>query len=702
MYPLDADTRHALAAVLARTDPLIHAALARLLSTIFVPSCPLNCWQWIEANIRIPPLESPLRHGPYDSQLQPHVRRLMEFITTPGERVFIALKSSQIGFTLAYLLIICYLAATAPRHVLFAMDSASESKNISARLKRLILYNHTLANVTTDEGEEDLHNLILKLRAMNVWFVGAGAAGGFANKAAGLVILDELDLYELNTKKGHETFHRALERIKDDPTGKFIAGGKPEEYDYPTNINFRHGTREEIFLPCPHCGHYQPIHWESFRFEHCKDLTGKWDLPMVQTETYVECENGLCPGKKIREDHKLAMLPHYKCVSTNKGQDDHKPIPGWVSLWVNDLTSSQPQHAWGNIAIDFITRQSIPGGLRTFFHGVVARPSPQQKTEVTKSDLNKLNGGYDHGCIPKRPAINPRNGNAAIVLCADNQGSGEKKWVKVGFTPGSEAFVIDYGICMGLHDLLIEARTPVWHGLRTPPEKHLEELQTLALATNRAYADILREHYPDREFYTASTGLIDEGYDTFVIRDFCHSSGSGAPGAGPFFYPCKGIARAQATDFVMEIPDKFRTQKDGGEYITVYHYSDDDLKRELYIGRIGGFDAIKSSGSTIPRLWFPAFTEEWFLTELQQERRELVMHKGRRRWMWIEPQGPNDFGDALKECFAAWHIIRPHFPEADPPPPPPPPDPEDGVAVPTIATLNPDGSITPASAPPAS
>lgn len=663
---LDSDLRARLGQLLASADRTVLRAIVARLKKVCTPACTLNCWEWCEANIIIPPLESPKRHGPYDTSLSPHVRRLMEFISHPTERVFVGRKSSQIGFTLAYLLIICFLAATAPRHVLYAMDSATEAKNISPRLKGLILGNASLSSVTTDDGEEDLHTLLLKLRAMNVWFIGSGAAGGAANKAAGLVFLDELDLYEKGGHDGHGFFHRALERIKDDPNGKFIAGGKPEGFDFPTNINFLYGTREEIFLPCPRCGHYQPIHLERFRYDHCKDLAGHWDFPKVAAETYVECENALCRFA-IRDEQKPAMLRDYKCVAMNKGGDDWRRKPGWVSLWVNDLTSIRPQHHWGNIATQFITAQGDPAALRTFFHGVLARPAAEQKTEVSKSDLAKLNGGYEHGCMPKRPAINPITGDASIVLCADNQGNGEKKWVKLGLTPSGEAFVIDYGATLSFADLVIEADTPVWIGLRAPAEAELEAVKAEAVAAGRPYFELLRERYPDREFHVAAGGFIDEGHDTFVVRDFCLSTAP-APGQLPRFYPCKGIPRVNATEIVMEISGKFRTAKDGGEYITVYHFSDDDLKRELYIGRIGNFDAVKGTSGAIPRLWFPAYAEEWFLVELRQEKRGRVWMKGKRVWMWEKPKGDNDYGDALKMCFASWHILRPCFPDAAPAP----------------------------------
>jgi phage terminase large subunit GpA-like protein len=653
--------RDRLADAMARTDPAILRTLSAALASIYAPRCALNCWEWVERNIVLLPEESRDNHGPYDSSLTPYVRRLMEFVTRPHEHEFIIRKSSQLGFTLAYLLITCYVAATRPTHTLYAMDSAREARNISTRLKRLLTTNAALDTTFIGDGEEDLQNLILKLRGMVVWLVGSGAAGSFANKSAGLVILDELDLH-VTPPTGGNTIDRARERLKKVQDGKLIAGGKPEGWDDETNQNYLTGSREQLYLPCPHCGHYQPLLWERIRFEHCKDLAGAWDLPRVIDQTYYACENDLCPRGKIYDHHKAAMLRRYECRATNLGQDDHKPFPGRVSLWVNDLyLATDPQNSWGHMAARFIDAQASPSKLITFFNGALALPQKEKQTEVSKSQLHKLNGGYEHGCMPKAPAINPLTGAAAIFLCADVQAT-EKKWSKVGLTPAGEMFVIDYGACLGYNDLLVEADVPVWIGHEAPPPDELDALREQCLAAGTDYYTALRAAYPDRDFHIASTGWIDEGHETFVVRDFCQSTADPLRGLPPRFFPSKGVDRVHAIEIVAEITNKFRTAKtDEAPFITVYHYSDAALKRELYLGRIVGFDTVKASAQPQPRLWFPAHTEESYLAELTQETYKQVRHKGRLRWMWEDPKGPNDYGDTLKMALGLWIKVREHF-----------------------------------------
>lgn len=660
---LPPELRAQLAAALARLNPEIHAVLALSLSRVYAPACTLNAWQWSQQNIELRPEESRARAGAWDSADTIYVRRVMEFITAPNEREFIIRKSSQLGFTLAYLLIVCYLAATAPTHVLYGMDSKDQAKKISARLERLLTTNSALAGTLTGKPDDTLQTYLFKLRGMDVVLAGSGSEGQYANMPAGLVILDELDLHIPGVNQRANTIDTARERIKQASLGgKLIAGGKPQEFSGETNQNYLTGTREQIHVPCLRCGWEQPLVFDKkwFRFEQCKDVAGHWDMSRVLADTHFICQNELC-GAQIREEDKPSMLRRYKCIATNHGQDDWKPFPGRVSMWVNDLVSLTPTSSWGNIAMQFIGANS-PSKLRVFFNGVLAMPQQEAKTEVTKSDLAKLNGGYAHGCIPKKPAINPGTGAAAIVLCSDVQGSGEKKWVKVGFCPDGEAFVIDYGIALHLDELKAEANEPVWLGFEPPPEKEIEEIKALCIAEGRDYHASLREKYPARDFFIVPVGGIDEGHDTFVVRDFCHST-KPAPDQPPLFFPFKGIAKVHAVEIVHEIPDKFRTAKtDDAPFITVYHFSDDDLKQDLYVGRIAGFDAIKSGKSTIPRLWFPAHAEDDFLSELTQEKRAQIKWKGRLTWMWVPPKAPNDWGDALKICLALWHVIKGQFP----------------------------------------
>jgi phage terminase large subunit GpA-like protein len=663
---ITSDVTAAIHAALARISPHVRAELEAVLLRIFIPGHGLNCWDWAHANIILTPEESRDHHGPYNGALTIYVKRLFDFITTPAEqeKELIIRKSAQLGFTLAYLIVICYVAATAPTHILFAMDSAKEAKNISLRIQRLLKTNAALDNVFTDEGEDDLQNLKLRLRGMDVHLSGSGSAGAFANKSVGLAILDELDKH-VPAPGGHaNTIDLARDRLKKVQQGKLVAGGTPASWEGETNQNFLTGTREELCPPCPHCGTHQPFRWEQIKFEHCKDAKGDWDYGRMLNETYHECVSCKRP---IRDHHKPEILKEelVKWVVGNTGEDDYKPFPGRVSIWVNDLYSQDPQTSWGRMAIKFVDAQKSPSKLLNFYNESLGLPQKEKKVELSKSDLFKLTGGYEHGCMPKAPAISPDTGNAAIVVCSDVQAT-HKKWVKVGFTHTGEAFVIDYGQCLSYAELIAVADEPVFIGNTRPSDDELDTLRTDSLAAGVDFFTLLKQRFPAATYYVASVGMIDEGHDTFIVRDFCYATGDymANPPLPPRFFPCKGVAHVSPRQIVEEITDKYRTAKEGTDapFITVYHFNDDALKTDLYLGRIGQFDAIKEGKSQIPRLWLPAHVESTFIDELCQEKRAPVMYRGKITQQWLEPKAANDWGDALKMGLVTWHVINPQFP----------------------------------------
>lgn len=635
-------------------NPDVHAALALELDRIHAPRCRLNAWQWAERSLSLTPEESRDHSGPYDTALMPYARRLLEFLTNPGEHEFIPRKSSQLGFTLSYLVGICFRAATRPTHVLYAMDSAKESTRISTRLIRLLKTNPSMADTYVGDGADDLQNLLLRLRGMDVWLIGSGAAGGFANKSAGLVVLDELDLHLASPKGRPDTIDLARERLKKVQDGKLIAGGKPEEWHAATNQNYLTGTREEIYLPCPRCDHPQPIRWEAMRFAQHKDLAGGWDLPGVIADTYCECE--VCHGR-MHDHEKPAMLRRATCVATNKGQDKYKPFPGRVSLWVNDLISTDPQNSWGNIAARWIDSQDSVSKLRVFINGVLARPEEEKKVEIAPGDIKRLAGQYDHGCMPFDPPLND-DGESAIILGVDKQAA-YYRWVKVGLRPSGEAFVIDYGRCLSEEALHIVAGDPVWIGFRAPDPDQIDALRAEAHAMGIDFLDHLRSRRPDLPFRICNLGVIDEGYDTFGIRKFCHAS---------MFLPCrffaaKGVDHVNPRELVEIITDRFKTTPDDttgpvGALVAVYHFNDDAIKRDLYLGRIRDFDQIKSGKSSVPRLWTPADPEEDFCAELSAEHRVQAKKRKRLVMEWGKPTGPNHAGDALKLALMLWVCVK--------------------------------------------
>ncbi len=141
--------------------------VAGVLGGIYPPEPNEEIWEWAERTLRIPSTENDELAGRYwSSNLTPYVREVMHWIRRPGKGEFWIKKSSQVGLTMAVLIIICWMIVNRPANVIYAIDSLDEARKISkTRLRRWIENNHLLENI--GENPDDLANLTYYL---NIFF----------------------------------------------------------------------------------------------------------------------------------------------------------------------------------------------------------------------------------------------------------------------------------------------------------------------------------------------------------------------------------------------------------------------------------------------------------------------------------------------------------------------------------------------------
>lgn len=615
-----------------------------LLSDIYRVRPRLNVWQWAKENVYIPRSESAVYGGSkYDPDLTSYTKFMMDCATRPEVREIIVMKSSQVGVTLAFLIVVLYWVAHRIGHIIYALDSSNEMRRLSKARLRPLLEGCAATRSRLPSDPDDVTNLTYYLRGLVIYLLGSYSKGSLENKSVSLAIADEVDSHDQPEGESN-TLDLLRQRMKRVIGSKLIAFGKPKTEAHTLNREYRKGSRHKLHLPCPHCGHRQELVLENLRFQHCKDLAGGWDLARVEAETYFECE--VC-HKPIKEEHKAGMLaaadklPDYGFVATNHGQDEDKPVPGKISIHISDFYSTFPTASWGIIAREYIESEGDSAKRKDFRNGRQGLPTFEKRTEVKPSLIHGMTGTYDHGHIPIPPTV--------VLMGADTQDD-RSKWVKAGFDYFGNCWVIDYGTTLTLGDLEHIADTPVTvdNWLAVPDADRINPI-TLA-------------------------GLVDEGGHRMKdVRDFCQNSNDR-------FSPCKGRGGVQiVSKDVVEEKSHFIHN---GQPLVIYHFNDDAMRCDLYVDRIGRFKEIEKAWNeggrhAIPRLWFPRQPDPEFVNELCQEQRVQEMRRGRLTWIWQDPKGPNDFGDALKMCFVAWYRLKEFFP----PPPPPPPAP----AVPALA-----------------
>jgi len=572
--------------------------VVEILGTVYRPAPTLSPWRWAEENVVLSPRESIDHAGPFDSSLAPQNRWLMERAVDPEVRELFVTKSSQSGVTLSMLLVILWMIANRPANLIYCIDSQSEVLRISrGRLRPMIeACEATRCQVSEDE---DQTNLTMYLRGMILYMIGAHSAGALANKTAGLVILDELDKHPTEIEGEGSTADLARDRLKNVTGGKLIGFSTPTSRAGQTWREYERGSQHQCFVPCPSCGHMQPLIWERVRFSHCKDLAGGWDYDRVVTDTYYECEMGC----KISEASKREMLHGYDWRSMNP-----RAPKGKLSCLQSDLYSLFGNVTWGRLAVKWLDAQGNQSAIDTFFRTHLGIAPKETANELSEDQVLACRAAYKRGQMPIEPLL--------FVMPADVQ-SDHQKWGKLAFDRKGNMYVIDWGATLAMEELPDVADDPI---------------------KDRIGGE-----------WIVQFGLIDEGdgNKTMSVRRWAIQH-------APRWFPAKGRGGLQVRHNVAASESLV-----DGQSLLTYHFDDDGFKSQLYYSLIRRREHQKKYG--YPQLFLPVDVTPEFVAELRSERLVKTKQGGREimKWEHNKKIGPNDFGDVLKMGLVLWAILGP-------------------------------------------
>lgn len=581
------------------------------------------------------------------------LRNLME----SGQRVdeFFALKSSQSGFTQAAINIIVYLTKFLSGRGLYCIDSRDKAGKL-CKLRLLPLLKEICASQVSD-NEDDLGTYWIEM-AEWVWeMVGSYSAGVFSEKALSHAFLDDVEYMVTEGGKrgmldGVHIIDHCRSRFTTADEHFLAVFSKPDIEKSIFVENCKGGSQHRYFVPCPYCNGIQFLKRKSLRYDkrECKDLIGTYDLDAVERYTTVRCEH--C-GKDIEESWKPRMVGegYYLPKSREDRVRDRDPllVPRRLSVHVNDMISPFAEVKWGRIARQLIEAENNPEKLKFVITNHFAEPW-QEKAISLKADQVKALiagkkdvygrvhgeaagiGAYNRGECPFIPV--------AITATADRQ-LDKKKWTLCAWKLDGSCALLEYGATLSeeaLHDL--NSYPTAHHGgpivcLLNP------ELQMFA-------------------GYGIDSGgcLIDSGYETFEVYDFCDTSGWR-------WYPSKGVGGLTGAGYLVEGKQDFKD----GRGILRYNYNDYAIKVAFYKGKIALHSHPKADVRKPSNLYLPRDVGDDFIIELLSESLQPVKSKiagstSRMEWVHDTSVGPNDWGDAMKMQYVLWQIIGPLLQQA--------------------------------------
>ena len=267
---------------------------------------------------------------------------------------------------------------------------------------------------------------------------------------------------------------------------------------------------------------------------------------------------------------------------------------GFRSFHLNSLYAPWRSCSFGALAVKFLRDTETLNGLQDFTNSTMAMPWEQVETSIGDARIMGLSGEYTQG---ECPIDDP----AAVVLCAD-VGQSMSHWVVTAFDLQGAAYVVDYGTVLAVEDLnaLIGTEYPT----------------------------------PSGAMVKAEGGLIDSGWATMRCYQTCADSGS-------FFHPSKGSGAAFGGKIAQSTIEQFPS-------LVLYGYIDHTLKTELYITRIK---------DTKPAMQIPRKVTRDFLKGISGQKLVARKTPTGRSFVWADKKDDH-FGDALKLCVLAWHILR--------------------------------------------
>lgn len=658
----------------------------------------VSVWRWADENVTLHAAATG-KGGRYRSSFTPWARRFQDAFIDPLIREVHEMKSSRVGMTEAGFNVIRYMPDHAPGPAHFAITS--QQKAIDANKDRIL---PTLRRVfdREDTDPDDVTGRIVRLRNMVIRVTGSTRESAFRGEGSRLELVDEVE--ENGTITGSGTLHNlARSRVTGVDGAKVMTLSKAREWASPHHLEVDSGTLEAFLVPCPHCGTYQELSFDGtsptdslrvkkvsrpvairlgrVKFDGCRMLDGSWDLERVQRETLYECVAGCLIDQEavLGPEHRAAFAeaaaldgsPLYagngstapfprhrhdgfygaaevvrrldagirttmKWAMANAGQwlrTNPRPQPFKVTQHISDLYSLHGDMTWGDLGRIFLTLKNQPDGLRFFHNNHLGLPHRERAAEVSEEQLHECLVPYARGTAPFVPDIvvagfDTQDAYWKFVIAVARLDSARRGWRDIA--------VVNWGYATIKDDVLAQIAVPI--PLAADPSRTFQVTAGLIDAGGHRTDEVYELHYQTHHVLFPSYGRGDKHAE---LR-----------------------------------PTWARPLSEGWRGLTfnICYYWDDFWKKKLYLGSIREVRKIReiidqrgldpAAFNLPPRLWIPGAprsgpppvatagldAKETPLSELLSELQgERLNDAGE----WVNVDGHrNDFGDALKECYA--------------------------------------------------
>lgn len=370
----------------------------------------LTVSQWADRNRQLP-AKAAAEPGQWRTSRNPLLREPMDALSDhhPCSEVS-AMFCSQFGKSEILNNWIGYSIDHAPAPMLLVEPTVDTAEKYSKqRIEPMIDLAPVLREKVPSARKRDSGNstLLKEFPGGLLIIVGSNSSSGLASMPIKKLAMDEVDRFPPALGDEGSTLKQAEQRLVTFARSKQFNCSTPvrmplDDEDAGGSIIWRKyqgGSRARYHVPCPHCGHHQPLLFEHLRWEKGTDEKGrKKHLP--DTAVYM-CQGPDC-GLAIEEHHKPAMLADSAMGGTARWVHERPWIPDHLSYQANALyTPIGLGRSWAAIATEWIECHRDRSKLVTFWNLILGMPFDDHANRISEADLEKHAETYDLRQVPR-------------------------------------------------------------------------------------------------------------------------------------------------------------------------------------------------------------------------------------------------------------------------------------------------------------
>ena len=386
----------------------------------FKPPPELLLSEWSDRYRKLSP-ESSAEAGQWNTSRAEYQREIMDTFNDPNIERIVVMTSSQVGKTEIILNAIGYYIDQDASPILIVQPTLQMGQAFSKdRLSAMIRDSEKLRGSVKDARSRDANNTTMhkKFAGGHLTIVGSNSASGLASRPIRILLMDEVDRYELSAGSEGSPIALAVARTKTFWNRKIFMCSTPTIKGLSAiESAFEESDKRYYYVPCPECEHKQVLKWKNV----------VWEEDKTETAAYA-CEE--C-GSVIEESKKQWMLKHGEWRKTNESNNT-------AGFHISELYSVWS--TWSQMATNFLEAKKNPETLKTFINTALGESWEEQGDTVEYDTLLQRRLSYDKTNVPE---------DVLVITAGIDCQRDRLECQTVGFGKNYEAWVIDYKIFWG-------------------------------------------------------------------------------------------------------------------------------------------------------------------------------------------------------------------------------------------------------------